>query len=868
MASSRIFISYSHNDREWLSRLLVHLGVLQQEGLVKAWSDQHLKPGDEWPREIREALDSAEIAVLLVSADFLNSQFIRDKEIPVLLERMEAGTLKVLPLLVRPCSYELSRLKHIEARPKHRDSVAGGSPAEQERDFRDLTAEIANLLVTGPRPSNRRKKIGEGEPPGTIRAPSSPQSTYAVLDIRLSHREWDRYCVELGFTHSGDSRDHLPLTHFVSFDLPKLVQIQDNAHYAKQLRDLLFPEPSHEKFLRAAQDAANELQVPLHLRISISADARELHWLRWELLILGGKTENDLSYEFTSLVRYAAADARNWRDIQHRPKRQRLNALLVAGLTDWFDASVPPVGTRDMALERCDRAREILEASGLATPQVRGYLNSEAFRNELRVTVPDILYLGVDVLEVGELPKSGNVGVEWWSSRLVNLPVAEAFRGIEMPPRLVILFPVVRGARSRGLDSHSAWLSILREAYELAQVGVLGVLTLQANLDISRWDTFFRVFLDNLPSDGRMDHALHTARTAIIASGRQWAPVLISCLRTARIWYEPRFTEEAKAKPTWETLLRRIKKMECTPIIGPGLNSTIARLRSEIALSWAENYQYPMAFHERISLPQVAQYIASVYGDDFTYEHYEEKIREIMLHRYGEKISTEQRRLPLDDFLTEAGKTFLGQASDEPHKILAELPFRLYVTASLNSFLSDALRRSQKVPREVILGLAESSGAQPSFEPSPEQPLVYHLFGHFSDLRNSVLTEDDYFDFLIHFWKEKEAIPSMVRAALINTSLLFLGFRMHHWDFRVLFRSLLAQEGAKRRAKHTHVAVQIDPDDDQVVDPERARDYLENYFSDFADADINVYWGSAEDFLKELKGHWDRFEKEHSHENV
>lgn len=100
--------------------------------------------------------------------------------------------------------------------------------------------------------------------------------------------------------------------------------------------------------------------------------------------------------------------------------------------------------------------------------------------------------------------------------------------------------------------------------------------------------------------------------------------------------------------------------------------------------------------------------------------------------------------------------------------------------------------------------------AQPSFEPSPEQPLVYHLFGHFSDLRNSVLTEDDYFDFLIHFWKEKEAIPSMVRAALINTSLLFLGFRMHHWDFRVLFRSLLAQEGAKRRAKHTHVAVQID----------------------------------------------------------
>jgi len=82
---------------------------------------------------------------------------------------------------------------------------------------------------------------------------------------------------------------------------------------------------------------------------------------------------------------------------------------------------------------------------------------------------------------------------------------------------------------------------------------------------------------------------------------------------------------------------------------------------------------------------------------------------------------------------------------------------------------------------------------------------------------------------------------------------------MHHWDFRVLFRSLLSQEGKEKRSRHMHVAVQIDPDDDQVVDPERARDYLENYFSAFSDADINVYWGSAEDFLQELKRRWDGF---------
>ena len=140
------------------------------------------------------------------------------------------------------------------------------------------------------------------------------------------------------------------------------------------------------------------------------------------------------------------------------------------------------------------------------------------------------------------------------------------------------------------------------------------------------------------------------------------------------------------------------------------------------------------------------------------------------------------------------------------------------------------------------------------------QPLIFHLFGRLTDLRNSVITEDNYFDFLIQFWKQKEALPAVLRAALTNSSLLFLGFRMDQWDLRVLFRSLLAQEGSRRRGKHMHVAVQVDPDDDHIVNPERARHYLAKYLSEFSDADISLYWGSAEDFLRELRGKWAAFE--------
>jgi hypothetical protein len=93
-------------------------------------------------------------------------------------------------------------------------------------------------------------------------------------------------------------------------------------------------------------------------------------------------------------------------------------------------------------------------------------------------------------------------------------------------------------------------------------------------------------------------------------------------------------------------------------------------------------------------------------------------------------------------------------------------------------------------------------------------------------------------------------VPFVVRRALADTALLFLGFRMDDWNFRVLFRSIMSQEGRGRRRRYAHVAVQIDPEEGRILEPERARRYLESYFQD---ADISIYWGSAEDFVRELQ---------------
>jgi hypothetical protein len=175
--------------------------------------------------------------------------------------------------------------------------------------------------------------------------------------------------------------------------------------------------------------------------------------------------------------------------------------------------------------------------------------------------------------------------------------------------------------------------------------------------------------------------------------------------------------------------------------------------------------------------------------------------------------------------------------------------------------LAQALSEAGKDPQvelcrwnEFVEMLPSIYDDDPGYRPSAERPLVYYLFGHLQEPDSVVLTEDNYFDYLIGVTRDKDLIPGVVRRALADTALLFLGFRMDDWDFRVLFRSLMSQEGRGRRSRYAHVAVQIDPEEGRIQEPERARRYLESYFQD---ADISIYWGNVEDFVQELNRRWE-----------
>lgn len=117
-----VFISYSHADGEWLERLQKHLRPLQREG-IDVWDDTRLKAGEQWREEIREALAATKVAILLISADFLASEFIVTNELPPLLKAAEEDGATILPVIISPCRFtreeSLSRFQAVNdpARP-------------------------------------------------------------------------------------------------------------------------------------------------------------------------------------------------------------------------------------------------------------------------------------------------------------------------------------------------------------------------------------------------------------------------------------------------------------------------------------------------------------------------------------------------------------------------------------------------------------------------------------------------------------------------------------------------------------------------------------------------------------------------------
>lgn len=118
-----VFFSYSHKDEALRDELAKHLEILKWSGEINAWHDRQILPGDEWDREIKDNLNSAQIILLLISSDFIASSYCHDIEIKLAIERHEAEEACVIPVILRRCMWSSAPFGKLQALPKNASPV-------------------------------------------------------------------------------------------------------------------------------------------------------------------------------------------------------------------------------------------------------------------------------------------------------------------------------------------------------------------------------------------------------------------------------------------------------------------------------------------------------------------------------------------------------------------------------------------------------------------------------------------------------------------------------------------------------------------------------------------------------------------------
>ncbi|MBP5973623.1 leucine-rich repeat domain-containing protein, partial [Brasilonema sp. CT11] len=143
-----VFISYSHKDEKWFENLKTHLKPLIREQNLQVWDDTQIKPGDIWRNEIAAALASAKVALLLVSPDFLASDFINKNELPPLLEAAKAGGVRILWVPLRSSSYKVTAIEEYQAAHSPERPLNKMTEGEQDDTWVEICEKIkeaANL---------------------------------------------------------------------------------------------------------------------------------------------------------------------------------------------------------------------------------------------------------------------------------------------------------------------------------------------------------------------------------------------------------------------------------------------------------------------------------------------------------------------------------------------------------------------------------------------------------------------------------------------------------------------------------------------------------------------------------------------------
>ena len=139
-----LFFSYSHKDEALRVELEKHLSILRRQGVLTNWHDRKIQPGVEWKGEIDSHIRSAGVVLLLISADFLASDYCYDREMHVALERHESGAARVIPVIIRSVDWAGAPFGKLQVLPKDGKPVV--SWEDQDEAFTNIAQGIRSAI--------------------------------------------------------------------------------------------------------------------------------------------------------------------------------------------------------------------------------------------------------------------------------------------------------------------------------------------------------------------------------------------------------------------------------------------------------------------------------------------------------------------------------------------------------------------------------------------------------------------------------------------------------------------------------------------------------------------------------------------------
>lgn len=671
-------------------------------------------------------------------------------------------------------------------------------------------------------------------------------NTDVDLELRIFPRQDAGYPVELTLgRHQVFPRGYL------AADVAEWTSGGDPTADGLALRELLLADAA----LREAWIEARAQAPRRRIRLWIDAGAAELHTLPWELLQDEGKVlsaSSDTPFSRFLPVKLPWRGALEGRTIR-----------VLAAISNPTDLDAHGLTPLDVAQERATLNAVVGGAGAdgytLAVTYLEPPITLERLEAALRDGYAVLHYVGHGAYNARRQQAALYLQDDAGDAALVSDDaLASMLARQDARPQLVFLAACQSATRATA----DAFLGL---GPKLVAVGVPAVVAMQDFVSIESARKLNAAFYQRLAQHGQVDRALNEARSTLLTAGRPDAavPVLLTRLESGQLWgaeadARGEMLGDRNPRIFWSGLVKYIQTGKCTPIIGPRARVQWLPDPTDIARAWAAEYGYP--FSDKTNPCSLAQYMAISQGEDFPRYELLEAMQKMFAQRVPEPLRAGRRYNGLSELVETLGwQTLTAGSPNDVHAVLASMNLPLYLTTNPDNFMTEALKAQGKQPvREIcrwndaLDGLPSIFDDDPNYTPTPERPLVYHLFGNEQEIASMVLTEDTHLEFTVNIAANMNRIHPCIWAALANSSLMFLGYRLNDWGFRVLLRGLIAPQQQRRKFKH--VGVQLEPDDVCDDDLPAVHEFMRSYFQG---NEINVYVGTVLQFIAELREYWE-----------